>query len=471
MSIVEQSHRGAVIAAPPGPRGYPIVGVIPMIGKDILGFFMRMTEDYGDIVRLKLGPKTFYLVNHPDGLKQVLQDNNRNYRKGYDQAKPLIGEGLVSSEGEFWRRQRRLVQPLFHRRRIGGFAETMIASSYEQLQGWSEMVGQSQPIDLAAEMSRLTQKIIAKTMFSTDVGDQTDALLEAFDIGLQYFNQQLFNPIPFLDRLPTPTNIRFRRALKLLDGVMFDLIEERKRAPVERDDLLGLLLKVRDADTGEGMSDQQIRDEVLTIFFAGHETTAATLAWAWYLLANHPDAAKRLYQEVDRVLGDRRPTPEDYEALQYTRGVIQESMRLFPPAWMFARQAIEPDIICGYHIPAGAALFLCPYTTHRHPDFWDRPNEFDPTRFEPAVSQDRHRMAYVPFGAGPRLCIGRDFSLLEGTLILAITAQQFSLALASGAEVQAQPVATLKPRPAVWMAARSRRGPAQEAASWEDEVG
>jgi cytochrome P450 len=304
---------------------------------------------------------------------------------------------------------------------------------------------------MSHEFMRITQQIIARTMFSTDVGDKIESLLHAFDVGLEYMNQRMFNPIRFIDRLPTPTNLRFRKALATLDDVMYGLIEDRRQAKNPPDDLLTMLLAARDEETGEGMSDRQLRDEVITIFFAGHETTASTLSWACYLLANNPAEAERLTTEARQVLDGHLPSVEDFQNLSYTRLVVDESLRLYPPAWMFAREAISDDVVNGYFIPAGASILVSPYATHRHPGFWDNPEGFDPERFTPERSEGRHRMAYFPFGGGPRLCIGKDFALVEAALILSMIAREYHLDLVPGAVVKAQPIATLRPRPAVPM--------------------
>jgi cytochrome P450 len=432
----------------PGPRGYPILGIIPRIGKDVLKFFSDMVQ-YGDLVRLDFGPRTMYLVADPEGIKYVLQDNNRNYTKGYDVTKPLIGNGLVTSEGDFWRKQRRLMQPMFHRSKVDEFAQVMVSTTDEIIVGWADHAAEQTPIDVSAEMTRLTQQVIARTMFSTEVGNQTQMYMQAFEYGLEYLNQRMFNPIPFLDKLPTPTNLRFKKSVQTIDDSIYALIEKRRIEDTDPGDLLSMLLSARDADTGEGMSDQQIRDEVTTIFFAGHETTASTLSWAWYLLAQHPEIEARLHEELDRVLAGRQPTAADYTGLVFTRLIIDEVLRLYPPAWMFARQTIEADEIAGYHIPAGSMIMLSPYVTHRHPAYWENPDQFDPERFLAERSADRPKYAYFPFGGGPRLCIGRDFALVEAALVLAEIAQRYRMRLVEGAEVHAQPIATLRPRPGV----------------------
>ncbi|HJS29828.1 MAG TPA: cytochrome P450 [Anaerolineales bacterium] len=435
----------------PGPDGFPFVGILPKIGRDPLKFFVEMMNEYGDLVRLDFGSREMYLLTDPEGIKYVLQDNNRNYAKGYHQVKPVLGEGLVSAEGEFWRRQRRLIQPHFHRAKIEGFSSVITDLAAERLASWDAYSRTSTPFDLAQEMVWLTQQIIASTMFSTDVGIQTEALCEAFDVTLEYMNMRLFSPFDFIDRLPLPTNRRFKKALRTLDEIMFGLIENRRRGANRPEDLLTMLIEARDPETGEGMDDRQIRDEVVTIFFAGHETTASTLSWTGYLLAQHPEAVVLLQEEVARTVGDRTPAFNDYPSLNYTRQVIDESLRIYPPAWMFARTAIMEDEVSGYHIPAGAMIMLSPYATHRHPKYWQGPERFDPDRFRPEASATRHKMAYFPFGGGPRLCIGKDFALVEATLILTMMVQQYNFSLVPGQHVKAQPIATLRPRPGVQM--------------------
>ncbi len=445
MAIEQES---VILSEVPGPKGYPVLGIIPKIGKDALKFFSSMI-DYGNLVRLDFGPRTMFLVTDAEGIKYVLQDNNRNYEKGYDVTKPLIGNGLVTSEGDFWRRQRRIMQPMFHRNKIDDFSRVMVDTAEEITSEWKGYAEQKTPIDVAKEMTRLTQQVIARTMFSTDVGGQTDMYMEAFEHGLEFLNQRMFNPLPFIDKLPTPTNLRFKKAVQTLNDSIYSLIDERKLANSNSQDLLSMLLAARDEETGEGMSDQQIRDEVTTIFFAGHETTASTLSWTWYLLARHPEIEIRLHAELDEILGGKKPTAADYGALQYTRRIVDEVLRLYPPAWMFARQSINADEISGYHIPAGAMLMLSPYVTHRHPRYWENPEEFNPDRFLPEQSANRPKYAYFPFGGGPRLCIGRDFALVEAALVIAEIAQRYRMRLVDSTSVHAQPIATLRPRPGV----------------------
>lgn len=443
-----------VSTSPPSPQGLPVVGVLPQVWRDPLAFLVRAAHDYGDVVRLDFGRQAFYLVTHPDGLKHVLQDNYGNYPKGYDKAKPLLGEGLVSSEGEFWRRQRRLMQPAFHKQRLAGFAAVMLEETEATLSFWEDAASAGRSLDVAKEMMLLTQRIIVRTMFSQDVGADSEEVARAFDVALAGLNRSLFLPGDLWERLPLPANRRFKEALATLDRAVYRIIEARRREGVREEgraghDLLAMLMEARDEATGEGMSDKGLRDEVMTIYLAGHETTATTLAWTFFLLSKNPAVARRLDAELREVLGGRAPGVEDLPRLRFLRAVIDEVLRLYPPAWMFARKAAAADTIGPYDIPAGAVLMLSPYVTHHRADLWENPEGFDPERF--LNESDRPRYAYLPFSGGPRQCIGNNFSLMETQLIIALVRQRFSLELEPGKPVRAQPYATLRPRPGVWM--------------------
>lgn len=434
-----------------GPRGYPLIGVIPHLRKDPLNFFLSTAIEYGDVAKLDLGPREFYLVTQPESIKYILQDNNRNYRKGYDQAKPLLGEGLVTSEGNFWLQQRRLIQPLFLQSQIGRYIPFITAATDEMLAEWEIHALNNKPVDVAHEMMRLTQKIILRTMFSTDTGAETEQIAHAFDMSLEHLNQILFSPSRILDRLPTPANIRHRHALEYLNKFVFDLISQRRLSKKESNDLLSRLIQARDSETGLGMSDQQVRDEVMTIFLAGHETTANALAWTWYLLANSPGQYDSLVSEIDQVLAGRTPTENDLAALIFSRMVFDETLRLYPPAWMFARHAIEDDEVGGYFIPANSMLMISPYVTHRLPDIWHDPEYFYPQRFNSENIGQRHKFAYFPFGGGPRVCIGNMFAITEGLIILSMVTQYFRLSLVPQQNIKPTPIATLQPKPGVFM--------------------
>ena len=435
----------------PGPRGYPIVGVLPNMARDLLGFLVSVSNQYDGLVRLRVGPRSMHLITHPDAVKHILQDNYRNYIKGYDAVERLLGQGLVTSEGELWRRQRRLMQPAFHQRRVATLLDSMARQTTAMLTRWQAAARDRQQLDLADEFMGLTRRIIVATMFSTDIGDQAEAVGHAFATTMEYLGRHVFNPLPLPEWLPTPATRRYQQALRLLDTVVYRIVAERRASSRSANDLLSMLIDAQDAETGEQMTPKQVRDEVMTIFLAGHETTATVLAWACYTLAQHPPVEHRLREELASVLGGRTPELADLPKLSYTRMVIDEVLRLYPPAWMFARRALADDELGGYHLPAGAMVAISPYVTHRNPDFWESPEHFDPERFEEARQAGRPRFAYHPFSGGPRVCIGNSFALMEAQLILAMLYQGFELALVPGRTVRPRPGSTLRPQPGVWM--------------------
>ncbi len=435
--------------AAPGPRGHALLGSLPAYRQGRLRFFTDTAREYGGVVRVRLGPRVIHLVSHPDGIKHILQDNHRNYRKGerYDRLVPVLGRGLLTSEGEFWLRQRRLAQPAFHRQRLGAFATIMTEATAAMLARWEREAWRGQPLDIAAEMMRLTFAIVGRTLFSADVSGEADAVGQALTIALREADRRIRSTIPLPERLPTARNRRVREAIRTLDGVVYNLIAARRDGRDAREgDLLAMLLAARDEETGEGMSDRQLRDEVMTIVLAGHETTANALAWTWYLLSQHPEAEEHLRAEVATALSGRTPGIEDLAALSYTRMVIEEAMRLYPPAWAVGRTALVDDEIGGYRIPAGKTVVLSPYVTQRLPQFWDDPERFAPERFRPERVAARPRFAYFPFGGGPRLCIGNGFAMLEAQLIVAMVAGRYRLRLVPGQRVEPEPMVTLRPR-------------------------
>ena len=439
----------------PGLKGYPLVGNLPQFQRQPLATLIRAAREGGDVTRIDLGRERCYLLSHPDHVRHVLQENYKNYVKGYGKVRVLLGNGLVLSEGSFWRRQRRLMQPAFHRRRLAGFADAMTDETARMLDSWEAKVVEGKPLDVAMEMTLLTQRIIVKTMFGSDVGEEGERIARAFETALAGIDARFLIPL-WMTRLPLPVNRRFEKALATIDEAVHRIIRERRREGQEgSDDLLSMLMEARDEETGETMSDQQIQDEVTTIYLAGHETTAVTLAWAWYLLSKSPEVARGVREEVSRVLGERTPGIEDVPNLTYTKMVIDETLRLYPAAWMISRTAVEEDEIEGYRIPAAQTLFLSPYVTHRRPDLWPNPEGFDPERFAPESGGERPRFAYFPFGGGPRQCIGNNFAHMEATLVVAMVMQRYRLDLMSGQTVKANPRGTLRPRPGVWMTPHS----------------
>lgn len=444
----------------PGPPGTPVFGNALRLRGDRPNVFLAMRNQYGDVVRFKAGSRVIHLVSHPDLAKYVFQDNNRNYLKGrgLEKIKPLLGEGLLTSEGEFWRRQRRLMQPAFHRQKINAFLPVMVESTQGMFERWRTLQGSgTTSLDVAGEMMRLTLEVVSRTLFSTGLSSQEmDAVAEAMPFVLREANRRITSILDVREKLPLPANRRFQHGIEALDAIVYRIIESRRHSGEEKLDLLGMLMAAQDEDSGEQMSDHQLRDEVMTIFLAGHETTANNLAWTLYLLSLHPQVREALQQEVDQVLGDAAPALEYVPRLVYTRQVIDEALRLYPPAWAVARQAIEGDQIGGYLIPAGSDVLISPYVIHRHPDFWVNPEGFDPGRFEPQAVQARPHYAYIPFGGGPRQCIGNNFALLEGTLILAMLTRQFELDLIPGYPVEPEPTITLRPSHGIHMTLRSR---------------
>ena len=435
--------------------GYPLVGNLPRMLREPLKTLLDAQRDLGDVVRVDLAPQSFYLLSRPDHVRRVLQENPGNYTKGYARAATaLLGNGLVLNEGEPWLRQRRMMQPAFHRRRLAGFAETMVEETQEMLERWDTVASEGRPFDVAREMKDLTRSIVVRTMFGTAVvGAQGAKIGQAFDDVLAGIEVRALLPALFA-RLPIPSNRRFERATRTLEKEVNRTIGERRRSGSEGDDLLGMLMSARDEETGEPMGDRQLRDEVLTIYLAGHETTANALSWVWYLLSKSPEAARNVREEVARVLGGRYPGLEDLPRLVRTRMVVDETLRLYPPAWFFMRTAVESDSFGEHRIPAGSLLMLSPYVTHRRSDLWENPEGFDPERFAPEREKGRPRYSYYPFGGGPRQCIGNNFALMEATLIVAAVAQDYRLDLVPGREVKARPTTTLGPRPGVWVTAQ-----------------
>ncbi len=446
-----------------GPRGVPLLGVLPSMAQDALGFFERTASEHGGVALLDFGLKKLVLITEPDAIKHVLQDNHRNYVRGrsVDSARLLLGNGLALNNGESWLRQRRLMQPAFHRQRVARFADLIVARAEETAQSWGRAAAGNQPVDVADDMMKLTLRIVVEAMFSEDVRDRLDVLGEAFDVAQHFIYWHGRTPLAPPLRVPTPANRRFLRARRVLDAIVYDLIRERRERPerqrsAEAHDLLDMLLASRDADTGEGMTDTQVRDEVMTIFFAGHETTMTLLTWVWYVLATLPEIESDLLAELRVVLGGRAPSLEDVQRLEYTDRILSETLRLYSPTWMYARESVEDDVVCGYPIARGTSLLISPYVAHRDRRWWPEPTRFDPDRFLPDRSAGRHRFAYLPFGAGPHLCIGRDLALMEARLIVALLAQRFGLERVSDHRPQMMPQVTLRPKGGMPMFVRER---------------
>ncbi|MBI3967523.1 MAG: cytochrome P450 [Chloroflexi bacterium] len=439
-----------------------MLGSVPDFWRDPLGTLMAGWRDHGDVVRFRLGgPLVAHLVVRPDGVKQVLQDRHASYRKVpfyNDKMKGLVGEGLLTSEGDFWLRQRRLAQPAFHRQRVGALAPTMTALTLRLLERWEREYAAGQPFDVADEMMRLTLQIVARALLGADVSREARAVGRAATVAIEYTNLRMQWYFDLPDWLPLPRTRRFVHARCYLDRVVYRIIENRRQSGADTGDLLSMLFQVEDAETGERMSDRQLRDEVMTMFLAGHETTAILLSWTWYLLSTNPEAGERLRAELAQVLAGRPPTAADLPRLEYTRMVLEEALRLYPPAYALSRAPIADDEIEGYRIPAQSVVFLSPFVTHRHPEYWAAPERFDPERFRPEHVAGRPRFAYYPFGGGPRQCIGASFAVMEAQLVLATIAQRYRLHVDPNHPIALKPTITLRPRHGIVVSAKRLSG-------------
>lgn len=421
--------------------------MLPAVRRNPTAVFLDGARRYGDVVYFKIGPRHGFLLTNPADVRHVLQDNARNYHKSplYDKLRVLLGNGLLTSEDDFWLRQRRIAQPAFHRQRIAELADVMIRAAQETAEQWEALAASGRPVDVEDEMMRLTRTVVLRALLGADLGPFADRVDQAWTLVNQHIGESFWS-LGFTDRLPTPKYRRFLAARAVLQGAVDHVIDERRRNPSAGNDLLSMLLAARDEETGEGMTREQLRVEVLTFLLAGQETTALALTWMWYLLARHPDHRRRLENEVDGVLNGRAPVYADIASLPFIRMVIDETMRLYPPAWGFSRQALADDEVSGYQLPRGWLAFVIPYVMHRLPKWWPNPDVFDPDRFLPESSADRPKFAYLPFGAGPRQCIGNNFALIEAALIVAILAQRYRLELVPGHAVDAWPLITLRPR-------------------------
>ena len=438
---------------PPGPSPASRSGSFRNYSRDPLGFLPNLAREYGDIVTMRFYKFRVYYVNHPDYIEEVLVNQARKFIKGriLRANKGLFGNGLLTSGGDFWLRQRRLAQPAFHRARIAAHAETMVRFAERMQEGWRD----GQTLDIHAEMTRLTLQIVAKTLFDADVDADAQEVGRALEAIMEHnsdFRRLILTP----SWLPTPRNIRAALATRRLDKIMYRIIGQRRTAGQDAGDLLSMLLHAQDED-GSRMTDRQLRDEVITLFLAGHETTALALSWTWWLLAQHPQAEAKLHAELNSVLGGRTPTLENLPKLRYLDHVITESTRLYPPAWGMARLAIEDAEIGGYMIRKGCGVSLSQWVVHRDPRWYESPEEFRPERWEGDLLKRLPRFAYFPFGGGPRQCIGNSFAVMEVALILATIAQKFRLRLLPGHTVAPLASITLRPRHGIRVTLEARK--------------
>jgi cytochrome P450 len=437
-------------AVAPGPKSFLGLRTFPGFQRGAARIYRHVDDAnrYGDVVRYDVGRIVAHVLRHPDDIKHVLQENHANYIKGRGlrKLKIFLGEGLLTSEGAHWLRQRRLIQPAFHRARLEALVGKMARATEAMADEWEAIAERGETIDVAREMMRLTLEIASTTLFSVSTRGSADKVGSALSVALREAVRRTFAIVEVPLRVPTPRNVAYREAMRALDSVVYGIIAERRKTPGGDDDLLSMLIETRDEATGEAMTDAQLRDEVMTLFLAGHETTANQLAWTFYLLSKHPAERRRLESEVDTVLGDRSPTFDDLAKLTRTRATIDESLRIFPPVWIFGRTALEDDVVRGYRIPKGSFVGVSPYLLHRHPAYWKNPEGFDPDRFDAASSAGRHKYAYLPFGGGPRVCIGNHFAIMEAQVVLSVLSRRFRVELLPGARVEPEPLITLRPK-------------------------
>ena len=439
---------------PPGPRArYPLEFLF-RFGNDRIGFLEEMAS-FGDVSHMSFNNQHLFLLNHPDMIRDLLVTNHRMFTKSraLTVAQRLLGQGLLTSEGDFHLRQRRLVQPAFHRQRMAGYAEVMTACAARTADRWRD----GAQVDMAQEMMRLTLAIVGKTLFDADVEEEAPQIGQALTESLHAVNRLLLPGGQAMEKLPLPATRRAEAARDRLNETVYRIIRERRANGVDRGDLLSMLLEAKDVDHDGGqMTDEQVRDEAMTLFLAGHETTANALIWTWYLLAQNPAEERRLHGEIDRALAGRLPTFDDLPSLPYTRMVFSEVLRLYPPAYVVGRQATEDYPVRSWVIPAGSTIFASQYVMHRDPRYYYDAERFDPLRWTPDEVAKRPKFAYFPFSAGPRNCIGEGFAWTEGILALAMLAQRWRARLVPGQVVELDAMITLRPRNGIQMTLHRR---------------
>ena len=439
------SRKVAAAVRPPGPDGTRIMGVMREFNRDGLNFIERMQREYGDIVWMRFLYVPALFLYHPNEIEYVLATNAKNFVKAMTLRsnffQRLVGNGLLTSEGEEWKRQRRLSSPAFHRERVAAYASTMAGYTKRLMSNWQS----GDALDIHREMMRLTLEIVVRCLFSADVSNDVDHVGAILSQMVRPFASQATLKWILNNRLPTPYHFRFHRLAEKIDRVVYRIIAERRASGKDEGDLLSTLLTARDED-GSQMTDRQLRDEVMTLFLAGHETTALTLAWTWYLLGTSPEVEAKFHAELDNVLGDRDVTFADLPRLKYTEQIAKESMRMYPPAYGLGREAINDCEIGGYRVPAGTQVFMFQWSTHRDARFYDQPATFNPERWTEEFEARLPKYAYFPFGGGPRACIGASFAMMEIILVLATIGQKFRLELVPDHPVEIYPAMSLRPK-------------------------
>jgi cytochrome P450 len=441
----------------PQVRGYPVVGVVPKLFRDPVAFCADVVRTHGDFVGLDLGFSQGYIVCNPSHVKEVLQEKNRNFGKGksWEAMRHVIGNSLATADGEYWLRQRRMIQPAFHRERLARIASLLVQTIERRLDRWQENAKSGTPVDVARELKQLSIDGFLQAMFGTSL---TPEEADGLDVALRDVAEGIGTALvaSFLPKfVPIPGKKKFRRAVETLDRVVFRVLRDRRSSGASVDDLLGMLLDAHDEATGQGMDDQQLRDELLGLFIAAYETTSLSVGWTFYALTQHPEIEKRLASEMARALGDRSVRFEDLRELEYARMVFEEAMRRYPPGWVLPRQAEADDEVGGYFVRAKSFVLVCNFLTHMHPEYWDEPDRFDPERFAAERTVQRSKYAFYPFGAGPHQCVGNSFATMQAQFILASAFRRYRFELAAPVRAKAVHV-TLRPDPGLSMRIASR---------------
>lgn len=437
---------------PPYIKGLPIIGKSLEMAKDPVSFIQKQHLKHGDTVYINFLGQRAYLTSNPEIIKNALVTNRQNYKKdrAYEILKMALGNGLLTSSGSFWLKQRRLAQPAFHRKQLQVLFETMGEITEQYCKTFEKYRGGA-PVDVSVLMTDVTADIAMRTLFNSDVDENLGNLYELMVDTQTYLIKRLRKPF-LIPLMPiTGDTRRFYKAKNNFDKIIYKKIEDRRKSKERYNDLLDMLMYTEDADTGERMSDEQLRDEIITIFAAGHETSANGMTWLWYILEQHPDVLQKVKTEVATIVGDKTPTFQDLRAMPYTRQVVDESLRMFPPAWAVARQLIDKEQIAGYELKENSILLMSVHQLHRHPDLWDNPNVFDPDRFSAERIKARPKHHYIPFGLGPRMCIGNNFALMEMQLLLAMFAHRFNFELVKGHPVEHEALITLRPKHGMMM--------------------
>jgi cytochrome P450 len=434
-----------------GPKGLPVVGVAHELRKDPLNYFVDLMLQYGDVVEFDIGLAPIVMLNDPDAVKHVLQDRYENYPKSrfYRPFKPILGRSIFMSTGETWLSQRRSASPCFGGARFQTMSERIVAATKRMFERWDSFEEQGEPVEIVHEMMRLTLDGVTQALLDMDFMENYEEVHDALTVILRETEKRVWSIAPPPDWFALLTRPRYRQAVATIDSVVRAIIDERRANPRDSDGLLTTLIEAHDSENSG--DDDLLRDQVVAMIATGHESTACALAWAFYLVTQHPDVRERLYHEVDTVLGSRPPGLSDLQDLEYTGMVFEEAMRLYPPVWTISRVAAADDTVSGTRIRKGTTVMLSPYAMHRNPDIWPEPEKFVPDRFRPSAVSQRHRHSYFPFGGGPRVCLGNRFAMMEAKIMMAMVVQRYRLSVLPGQEVVAEPMITLRPRDGIGM--------------------